>query len=43
MAVKIGFGGLVLVAAFFGVMWYVNRKKRMVAEAKLAELQGSAE
>ncbi len=41
MALKIGFGGMFLLVIVLGVMWYVNRKKRKVAEAKLAECQGS--
>lgn len=43
MAVKIGLGGITLLAIFFGIMWYWNRRKRKEAEAKVAELTGEVE
>lgn len=40
MALRIGFGGILLIAIAFAIMWYVNRKNRKIAEAKLAECEG---
>ncbi len=41
MAIKIGFGGLMIAAIIFGVLYFNSRKKRKVVEEKLAEYQSA--